>query len=103
MDISNHPTLVRTIQPTVAIMDNGPRKGGSAATVKLLASIPSIQASYQLHKNAATGPGDNTDPSLIANRDPAGGEFIHASVAADGSKFTVKIGKDGRPREFESK
>ena len=27
MDISNHPTLVRTLAPTVAIMNNGPRKG----------------------------------------------------------------------------
>lgn len=28
MDISNHPTLVRTVAPVVAIMNNGPRKGG---------------------------------------------------------------------------
>ena len=52
MDISNHPTLVRTIQPTVAVMDNGPTKGGSPATMALLKSIPSIQAAYQLHRNA---------------------------------------------------
>ncbi len=27
MDISNHPTLVQTVSPVVAIMNNGPRKG----------------------------------------------------------------------------
>ncbi len=27
MDISNHPTLIQTIEPVVAIMDNGPDKG----------------------------------------------------------------------------
>ena len=29
MDISNHPTLVQTVSPVVAIMNNGPRKGGA--------------------------------------------------------------------------
>jgi beta-lactamase superfamily II metal-dependent hydrolase len=103
MDISNHPTLLRTIQPTVAIMDNGPRKGGAAATVKRLRSLPTVQAAYQLHRNAQTGPDDNTDPALIANADPAGGQFIHVSVAPDGAKFTVQIGTDGPKREFASR
>jgi competence protein ComEC len=103
LDISNHPTLVRTIKPTVAVMDNGPRKGGTAATVKRLKAIPSIRALYQLHKNAATGPDDNTEAALIANADPAGGEFIHAAVAPDGSSFAVRIGKAGPPQRFQSK
>jgi competence protein ComEC len=103
MDISNHPTLVRTIAPTVAIMNNGPRKGGAAATVKLLRSIPSIKAAYQLHKNAATTAEDNTDPTLIANKDPKGGEFIKVSVEPDGSIFSVQVGPDGLKRAFSSK
>ena len=100
---SNHPTLVRTIAPTVAIMNNGPRKGGSPGTVKLLKSIPSLQAAYQLHKNAATGAADNTDAPLIANSDPAGGQFIRVSVTPDGTRFTVRFGADGAARAFESR
>jgi competence protein ComEC len=103
MDISNHPTLVRTIAPTVAIMNNGPTKGGAPGTVKLLKSIPSIKAAYQLHKNAKTGPDDNTDPSLIANADPKGGQFVHVSVAPGGKTYTVQIGEDGAKREFATK
>ena len=103
MDISNHPTLVRTIAPTVAIMNNGPRKGGSAATVRLLRSIPSIQAAYQLHKNAATPPGDNADLTLIANALPKGGEFIKVSVEPDGSSYSVRVGAAGPARVFRSK
>jgi beta-lactamase superfamily II metal-dependent hydrolase len=103
MDVSNHPTLVRTIQPIVAIMNNGPRKGGSPATVKLLRSISSIQAAYQLHRNAETSPEENTEADLIANKDPDGGQFIHVAVAPDGSKFTVQIGTDGPKREFASR
>jgi hypothetical protein len=103
MDISNHPILVRTIQPTVAIMNNGPKKGGAPATVKLLRSVPSIQAAYQLHRNVDTSAEDNTDASLIANAEPAGGNDIHVSVSADGSKFSVQIGEGGAIREFASK
>ena len=103
MDISNNPVLLRSIQPTVAIMNNGPRKGGSPATVKRLRSIPSIKAAYQLHRNILTSSEDNTDPALIANSDPAGGQFIHVSVTRDGSKFSVQIGPDGPQREFASR
>jgi beta-lactamase superfamily II metal-dependent hydrolase len=103
MDISNHPTLVRTIAPTVAIMNNGPRKGGSPSTVKLLRSIPSIQASYQLHKNVATSADENTATALIANATPAGGEFIKVSVEPDGSSFSVQVGSKGEKKVFPSK
>jgi beta-lactamase superfamily II metal-dependent hydrolase len=103
MSISNHPTLVRTIAPTVAIMNNGPRKGGDPATVKLLKEVPSIQAAYQLHKNAATTAADNTDAALIANTDPAGGQFIHVAVDADGSRFHVQFGPDGPARTFAAR
>jgi competence protein ComEC len=99
---SNHPTLVRTIAPTVTVMNNGPRKGGAPETVKLLKAVPSIQAAYQLHRNAATGAAENTDPALIANGDAAGGRFIHVAVAADG-RYQVQVGRDGPSRTFASR
>jgi competence protein ComEC len=103
MDISNHPTLVQTLAPTVAIMNNGPRKGGAPDTVKRLRSVSSIQAAYQLHRNAATSDDDNTDPSLIANKASTEGEFIRVRIGPDGSKFTVQVGEHGAERTFESK
>jgi hypothetical protein len=84
-------------------MNNGPKKGGSPATVKLLKSISSIKAAYQLHRNVATPPEENTEPGLIANSDPSGGQFIHVSVGPEGAKFSVQIGPDGPKREFESR
>ncbi len=80
-------------------MNNGPHKGGGPATVKLLKSIPSIKAAYQLHKNADTSPEENTDPALIANRDEKGGEYICVRVEPDGSKFTVQIERQGRAQD----
>jgi competence protein ComEC len=103
MDSSNNPILVQTLAPTVSIMNNGSHKGGSAATVHMLKSIPSIKAAYQLHRNAVTGAQDNTDPSLIANEDEAGGTFIRVRVTPDGSKFMVQIGENGPERTFESR
>ncbi len=103
MDISNHPTLLKTIAPSVAVMNNGPTKGGSAATVKLLKSLPSLKALYALHKNAATGPDDNADPALTASSVPAEDKFVKVSVAPDGSTFTVQIGVDGPAKTFQSK
>lgn len=100
---SNHPTLVKTIAPTVAIMNNGPRKGGDASTVKLLKSVASIQAAYQLHKNAATGELENTDGSLIANKPGESGELIRVVVEPDGAGFSVAIGSEGAPRRFRSR
>ncbi len=103
LDISNHPILLQTVEPIVTIMNNGPRKGGSADTVKRLRTIPSIQAAYQLHRNAETGDDDNTDPSLIANHDDQGGRYIHVSIAPDGSTFRVRMGADGPERSFDSR
>ncbi len=102
MAISNHPTLVKSIAPTVAVMNNGPRKGGDAAAVELLLAQPSVKALYQLHKNAATPASSNTDPALIANADPAGGQLIRATVAPNGTRFEVRIGADGPSRSFEN-
>jgi beta-lactamase superfamily II metal-dependent hydrolase len=102
MDNSNHPTLVQTVTPLVAIMNNGPRKGGAPATVKLLKSTPSILAAYQLHKNAATSADENTDAALIANKNPAGGEIIRVKVSLDGSRFTVQLGEQGPEKAFDS-
>ena len=100
MDISNNPLLLATIAPTVAVMDNAPRKGGAPATVRRLRALPSLQAAYQLHRNASPAPDANTDPALIANPPGTQGQFIHASFPPGSPTFTVQIGPDGPKREF---
>ena len=100
---SNHPTFLRTIAPTVAVMNNGPRKGGDASVVALLKALPTVRAFYQLHKNAATPADSNTSPAMIANADPAGGQFIHVSVTPDGARFDVEIGTGGKSASFDSR
>ena len=103
MDNSNHPTLIESLAPRVAIMNNGPLKGGAPETVKRLRAVPSIEAAYQLHRNAITTNEENTDPSLIANKVGSAGEFIRVRVVPDGSKFIVQIGEHGAEREFAAR
>ena len=62
--------------------------------------MASIEAAYQLHRNAATGAEDNTDAALIANKDQAGGTIIRVFVEPDGSSFSVQIGEDGPKKRF---
>ena len=100
--ISNNPVLVKTIAPTVTVMDNGPTKGGSPATVMLLKEIPSIKANYQLHRIANTKDEENTEAALIANKDPKGGQFVRVNVPPSGAPYTVRIGTDGAARSFDT-
>jgi beta-lactamase superfamily II metal-dependent hydrolase len=102
-DTSNHPLVVQALSPSVAVMNNGPKKGGAAATVKALKALPSLQALYQLHRNVATGPGDNTAPELIANLEeaPDAGYMVSVHVKPD-SSFEVVNHRTGQKRAFTS-
>lgn len=104
LDTSNHPLVLEALAPTVAVMNNGPRKGGSASTVHALRALPSLQALYQLHRNVATGEQDNTTPDLIANLEerPDEGHMVSLHVRPDGT-FDVVNHRTGRKRTFSSK
>ena len=101
LDTSNHPLLLEALAPTVAVMNNGAKKGGSAATVKTLKSLSSLKALYQLHRNVATGPDDNTSPELVANPDesPDAGHMVSVHAKKDGS-FEVVNHRTGEKRSF---
>jgi competence protein ComEC len=101
---SNNPTLVLAIDPRVAVMCNGPIKGGAAETIQTLRKVKSLEALYQLHKNLALPASAQTPSEYIANFEPTAqcrGTFIKASVASDGKSYTVQIGAEGKPRTFQ--
>jgi competence protein ComEC len=103
MDTSNNPVLLKTINPTVAIMNNGPKKGGSASTVKALRELPTLQALYQVHRNIAISDEQNTAPEYIANVDENGSEMIWVSVDAAKKTFTVTNGRTKMSKTFPIK
>ncbi len=104
LDVSNHPLLVRRLAPTVAVMNNGARKGGEPGTWAALKATPSIEAIFQLHRNVRVGAEGNTAPELIANEDEkCAGNLVKLVVAADGASYTVSIQATGVSRTFKTK
>lgn len=104
LDISNNPVVINSVQPRVAIFNNGPRKGAAASVTATLRRVPGLQAIYQLHRNVTVGAQENTDPEFIANPDEqCQGESIKLSVAQDGKTYSVSVGSKGKTHRYETR
>ncbi len=104
LEISNNPVVIKTVQPRVAVVNNGARKGGHPSVIATLRRLPDIQAIYQLHRNVTAAAQENTDAELIANsEEKCQGEGIKLAVAADSKSYTVTVGSKGKPRRFETR
>ena len=95
-DNSNNPVLLASLKPTVAVMNNGPRKGGAAETFRRLQALPSLKGLFAIHKNVATGPEVNAAPENTANltapepnAPPESAHTFVATVDAQARQFTV--------------
>jgi competence protein ComEC len=65
--MSNSQALVHAIHPRVAILNNGTRKGGQPAAMKVIYSSPGLEDLWQLHFSLLSGQ-EYTQPGLfIAN------------------------------------
>ncbi|MBS1830317.1 MAG: MBL fold metallo-hydrolase [Acidobacteria bacterium] len=99
-DSSGPAALVHAIAPTVAVMNNGEKKGGSPAAWKVIRQSPGLKDLWQLHYSAAGGTESNTDEKLIANlkgEDP--GNHISVSAQSNG-KFTVTNARTGLSKSY---
>ena len=105
LGISNNTVLLKTVQPRVAVFNNGPRKGGDPQVIGNLRRLPEPPTIYQLHRNVTAGAAENTDPDLIANADEkeCKGQSIVAAIAADGKSYTVTVGGTGTAKRFETR
>lgn len=119
LDVSNNPVLVRSLAPTVSVMNNGPRKGTSASAMDALRSTPSLKAMYQVHENVRDDGQNTPDKSMIANHgdpaaavkdgvhgDPAAGcqaHIIRCTVAADAGTYTVEVPSTGHKRSYQTR
>lgn len=92
LDVSNNPLLVHALSPTIAVFNNGPRKGTAGEVFATLKGTKSIQAIYQVHKNVREDSQNNTADEFIANlEEKCEAHYIKLSVSPDGSRYTVSI------------
>jgi competence protein ComEC len=105
LDVSNNPMLIKSLSPTVSVMNNGTTKGCGPETFATLKSTPSIKAMYQMHKNLrADGSSNNTTDNYIANQDKdCAAHYIKMSVAPDGKSYTISIPANGHKQTFQTK
>lgn len=89
-ETSGSPQLLHAISPRVAIMNNGPRKGGDAAAWQIIRDTPGMEDLWQLHFSVAGGKNHNSSDTLISNVDEiCEGKWIKLTVKPDGS-YTVE-------------
>ena len=104
---SNHPVLIKSVAPTVSVMNNGHTKGCAPTTFAALVRTPSIKAMYQVHKNLRKdGDKNNAPDEFIANlTEPKECKALalKLSVAADGKSYTVFNPRNGHKRTFKTR
>ena len=72
LDLSNSPALVHGVQPRVAVMQNGTRKGGGVEAMKTMRTSAGFEDLWQLHWSYNAGLELNSPALFIANiEDPA--------------------------------
>lgn len=106
LPVSNNPVLVKAIDPVVAVMCNGPTKGGHPDTINTLRECTSLKHLYQLHRNVKLSAEEQTPAEFIANSEPTEnceGVYVKASVSPDGKTYSVQIGADGVVRKYQTR
>ena len=94
--------LVRQLDPTVAVFNNGPHKGCAPSVMQTLRSLPSVQGIYQVHRNL-DAPEANQPRENCANDGETGGNYLKLSVAPDGRSYTVSVPSTGHTKSFRTR
>lgn len=101
MDISNSKALVWALHPRVAIMNNGPRKGGSPAAWQIVHDSPGLEDLWQLHYAAEADRDHNVAEDRIANpKENCEGKYLKVTAEANGD-FTVTNSRTGAEKTYK--
>jgi competence protein ComEC len=82
---SGSPALVHGIEPRVAIMDNGAKKGGTPSAWDVIKSSPHLEDLWQLHFSEEGGEAHNVATEFIANPEgPDAGNYLELIAKPNG-------------------
>ena len=99
------PQQMWALDPTVAVMNNGPTKGAGPAGVDTVLNSPGLEDLWQLHRAINNDDDHNTEERLTANLgDTEGceGNWIRARVQADGS-YTLTNSRNTYSKTYQVK
>ena len=102
---SGPPQLVLGLNPTVAVMNNGPRKGGSPKVWEILKDAEGFKDLWQGHRNVEASDAESTPREMIANfgeTEDCQGHWIKASVRKDGT-YTVVNSRNGYSKTYQAR
>ncbi len=98
----NLPAILRALQPRIAIANNGPWKGTTAAALAMLHEYRGLEDVWQLHKTINDG-AENFPDAFIANPTwgaTDGAAWLKLTAGEDGT-FTVTNGRTGWTKSYE--
>jgi glucose/arabinose dehydrogenase/beta-lactamase superfamily II metal-dependent hydrolase len=98
---SGPAVIVRTLKPRVAILNNGPKKGGAAEAMQIVRSSPGLEDFWQLHYSVDAGKDANMPEPMIANLDESTAHSIKISAQRDGA-FTVTNPRTKETRTYKA-
>ncbi len=96
-DDAADPALYAAIQPRVAIVNNGPRKGGTPPAIKTLRALTGTDT-WELHRSELRD-AENMAEARIANLDDSTAHWILLRAHEDGS-FDVTNGRTGATVQY---
>jgi glucose/arabinose dehydrogenase/beta-lactamase superfamily II metal-dependent hydrolase len=97
---SGPQAIVHTLKPRVAIMNNGPKKGGAADAMQIVKSSPGLEDFWQLHYAVDAGAANGPE-AMIANLDESAAHYIKLSAQRDGG-FTVTNSRTKETRTYKA-
>lgn len=95
------PATFAAFRPRVAVLNNGPRKGGAAETLAALRQASGLEDVWQLDRSLANG-AQNFPDDRIANLDQSTAHWIKITARDDGS-FEVRNPRTGATKPYAAR